>query len=482
MAFPLTPSNGQTTIVNGVTYQYNSTYNTWTVVAQPLPAYTGNIGNINLGTPDITFYGNIIPGTTNLYTVGNSSLSWANVTSTNAFHSSNLQVGTGQGGLLFRTLVGGTGAAIYNTNLVPSAQNYVLTTNGAALNLNAPSGGGVYTGVNNSIITTVQSGTPSATQATGQSLVVSNGLGVTGDSYFSANLGVGGIINSAGNIFAYVQNSAAATYITSNVSGYQIAQTINTGLGSLAIGFGTNTQPGGFMTIAATGGKNSINAGSARDFYIQTSLGVQAIYVTDANGNVTINSTTSSTSNTTGALTVKGGAGVAGNLSVGGNVGIGVGPGQPLLAVNDNSATGTGGVVFLGGASGSPVLQLGRSVGGTGNIYFNFSGSWPTMQYLSSGTYMATAYNGSYYSVVGGGTPGGVNDYLQVWKANGNVVVSANTISTSNVTGALVVNGGIGVSGNIYGNSRVGFVYANSVSSVYTTFNQATASYDIVFG
>jgi hypothetical protein len=184
------------------------------------------------------------------------------------------------------------------------------------------------------------SGVASTNTTTG-ALVVVGGAGISGA------LNVGGIVNSAGNIFAYVQNNAAASYVTSNVSGYQLAQTINTGLGSLAIGFGTNTQPGGFMTIAATGGKNSINAGSARDFYIQTSTGIQGLYITDANGNVTLNSTTTSTGNTTGALTVK---------------------------------------------------------------------------------------------------------------------------------------GGVGVSGNIYGNSRIGFVYANSVSSVYTTFNQATASYDIVFG
>ena len=57
------------------------------------------------------------------------------------------------------------------------------------------------------------------------------------------------------------------------------------------------------------------------------------------------------------------------------------------------------------------------------------------------------------------------------------------TASTSNVTGALVVTGGIGVGGNVYHGQRSGFVWgANNVSSVYQVFNNSTNSLDTVFG
>ena len=92
-----------------------------------------------------------------------------------------------------------------------------------------------------------------------------------------------------------------------------------------------------------------------------------------------------------------------------------------------------------------------------------------------SGVASTNTTTGALVVVGGAGISGALN-------VAGNVTLNSTTTSTGNTTGALTVTGGVGVSGNIYGNSRIGFVYANSVSSVYTTFNQATASYDIVFG
>ena len=56
MAFPISPTNGQTATVNGITYTYNSTYGTWTIV----PAS----GNISINTD--TFIGD---GTTTIFTM-----------------------------------------------------------------------------------------------------------------------------------------------------------------------------------------------------------------------------------------------------------------------------------------------------------------------------------------------------------------------------------------------------------------------------
>ena len=65
----------------------------------------------------------------------------------------------------------------------------------------------------------------------------------------------------------------------------------------------------------------------------------------------------------------------------------------------------------------------------------------------------------------------------------GNIVAASSTASTSNVTGALVVTGGAGISGNVYLGNKLGFVWgANNVSAVYQVFNPVTNSLDTIFG
>jgi hypothetical protein len=65
----------------------------------------------------------------------------------------------------------------------------------------------------------------------------------------------------------------------------------------------------------------------------------------------------------------------------------------------------------------------------------------------------------------------------------GNIIVNNTAISSSNVTGAIVTTGGIGVGGNVYHGQRSGFVWGvNNVSSVYHIFNNSTNSLDTVFG
>jgi hypothetical protein len=62
MTFPVAPANGQVALVNGITYTYNSTDNSWTRLASPVGNLTvsGNIivnGNINI-TSNINFSDN----------------------------------------------------------------------------------------------------------------------------------------------------------------------------------------------------------------------------------------------------------------------------------------------------------------------------------------------------------------------------------------------------------------------------------------
>ena len=136
---------------------------------------------------------------------------------------------------------------------------------------------------------------------------------------------------------------------------------------------------------------------------------------------------------------------------------------------------------------------------------FSIANSLPTIVYVvvvggagvSGNLYVGGVYigdggtNGLFWSAnniavsTGGGTAftGGVvatNIF-----ASANLVANSATISTSNVTGAIVVSnvGGIGIGGNLYVGNRVGYVWTNNnASSAYTFFNNVTASLDTVFG
>lgn len=82
MSFPSSPTNGQTTVVNGTTYVYNSSYNSWTkqslpvlsVVQEPssmTPRYpvfvantSGGLTTVNIDSTELSY----IPGTGTLNT------------------------------------------------------------------------------------------------------------------------------------------------------------------------------------------------------------------------------------------------------------------------------------------------------------------------------------------------------------------------------------------------------------------------------
>ena len=77
MSFPTSPTNGQTTVVNGTTYAYNSAYNSWTKQSLPVlsvvqdptsmtPRYplfaantSGGISTVNIDSTELSY----VPGT-----------------------------------------------------------------------------------------------------------------------------------------------------------------------------------------------------------------------------------------------------------------------------------------------------------------------------------------------------------------------------------------------------------------------------------
>jgi hypothetical protein len=61
-------------------------------------------------------------------------------------------------------------------------------------------------------------------------------------------------------------------------------------------------------------------------------------------------------------------------------------------------------------------------------------------------------------------------------------LINNTTTSINTTTGALQVRGGAGIGGNLYVGNRVGFVNTSNVSTVYQYYNPTTNSLDTVFG
>lgn len=159
--------------------------------------------------------------------------------------------------------------------------------------------------------------------------------------------------------------------------------------------------------------------------YANTKIG------TNNNSNLVVVSTTDSTSSTTGALVVRGGAGVAGNIYV-----------QGIVDTNQ--------LVLAGQHS----LQSSSS-----NEL-----SWRTA---------ASSSLGAYFSAVGSN-----NTFINSieFTTQSIKIIAANTVATSNVTGALVVGGGLGVSGRIFANGGAVLGQPGTTSNVVIASTTTSSS------
>ena len=212
---------------------------------------------------------------------------------------------------------------------------------------------------------------------------------------------------------------------------------------------------------------------------------------------ITVTSTASSTSTTTGALTVQGGVGIGGSLNVFGNstftnaltvIGNVISSGNIVTGNTQSTGTNTGALVVAGGVgvggslfvgntatiistvnsvsttTGALVVAGGVGVGGNiyaGNVYSNGvqltpAGVANTATNIAGGTAGSIVYQTS-LGQTGFIGIGGTGTFLA---SSGSTATFTNTInntaaSVSSSTGALVVNGGVGIGGslNVFGNS-----------------------------
>ena len=198
---------------------------------------------------------------------------------------------------------------------------------------------------------------------------------------------------------------------------------------------------------------------------------------------VEVNIATTSTSTTTGALRVNGGIGLLGNLYVGGNVSIvgNISFGGAGTTVSSQSLTVENPISFLGNANTGNTFDLGTvglyKVGGTqyytGIVKQASTGYWRVFDNLTSLPTTTVSWVGT--------TPAGI--YA------GNITVANTTTSSSTTTGALVVNGGVGIAGTMYVGGATSVASNLTVTgavlpSANVTYNlgSTTAWWNILYG
>lgn len=211
-------------------------------------------------------------------------------------------------------------------------------------------------------------------------------------------------------------------------------------------------------------------------------------------GVISTSSTTASSSTSTGALTVSGGVGIGGSLwtattnfssisGVGHSNSVitsGVWSGTAISAVNG----GTGQVSYAIGdlLYASSTSALSKLTAGTAGSILTSGGAgaapyWSAVS-SSGGTVSAgTQYQiAGYYSSVGSSITGSTT--LTNNTATGIVTISHTTASTAHTNGALVIHGGLGVTGNINSNATIKSAYTGGTAlniadrvTVYTVNN-----------
>ena len=366
MAFPVSPTNGQTATVNGITYVYSSTYGSWTRTSSSLSSLPSLyiVGNVNAGNVTANS-GTVSTSTTTgaLVVTGGVGVSGALYIANTGDVSANL--GTVRTNL--NTLDANIGAyGIYaNANLGTATTNITTLFSNAATQAISINSIDANLGTATTNITTLFSN--AATQATSINSIDANlGTATTNITTLFSNAATQAISITS---LATGANANTAAYLPSvttlaGLTSFGAAAATTTAQGSLTV-VGNLTIQGNTLTI----GSNNLTvtdsvidlhtfanlaalvSNDGRDIgirfhYYKTSdkhafLGwenaTEALtYYQDATetngvmtgtlGNVEIGSlyvsnTTTSTSTTTGALQVRGGVGVNGNVYVANRVG-----------------------------------------------------------------------------------------------------------------------------------------------------------------
>ena len=435
MSFPISPTNNQTTVLNGITYQYNSANSSWTRVPGVITATTTLI----------------ISGTTP-------------ATSTN---TGALQVygGVGIGGALWV----GTTSYIAGAQILTTATFQAFNTGSVSLiiagtDTSINSSTGVVTIWNTSTLQTITSRGSSTTYAVSITNTNASTSTTTGALTVSGGIGVGGSVYVGGNTLQ----------VGSGPTGLIIQPMVGGSYGAI---YSTNIVPSTTNYTFITDGASPNFNGTNGVFFNVNNVNKLQVYPTYLN----ITPTTASTSTTTGALVVAGGVGIGGALYVGNTVsatnitvtGSGSSAGNNFLQalIVPNGGIGVANNSFFGGTVGfgaagytGAIMNIGY---GLGQMYL--STNLLGFQTVNTTTTLQIGVNNSF------------NNGIKLVPATGDVLILNTTSSTSTTTGALQVVGGVGIGGALYvgGNAYIGSTVTSGF--ILGTISGFNSSYSVIW-
>jgi len=295
--------------------------------------------------------------------------------------------------------------------------------------------------------------TTSSTTTSSGALIVSGGVGVAEnitaggqlkltDATDSTNVTTGTIITAGGVGIAKNLNVGGNVVVTGDMTVQGTTTTVNST--EVTIADLNLTVASGATTSAEADGAGLTVAGASATFQY-----THATTSWDLNKITKVTDTTDSTSPTTGALLTAGGLGVAKDLFVGGGD---LGTDQTTFNLINTTAT----TLNIGGAA--TTLELGAASGTTSvNNNLAVDGTLDVTGATNLNDTTGSTSNTTGALIVDGGLGlaenlhmGGLADIDGALTVGGAVNFDDTTTSTSNTTGALVVDGGLGLAENLH--------------------------------
>ena len=297
----------------------------------------------------------------------------------------------------------------------------------------------------------IANGVDSTSTTTG-ALVIQGGIGATGTNYFAGDtqfasaddststttgaVVITGGLGVGGNIFAS-SASLSGNVNSGNLNTGIIAATGNITSGNLTttnINVSSNIYTSYIQTgsISVGGGAGAIDLGTGSIIAGQISGNIYS-------SNIAVTGTNAATSTTTGALIIAGGIGAGGNIYSGNNIDS---AGNIIVQGATISTSSTTGALTVAGGAGI-----------AGNVYIGGSGG---------------------NAIVAAGDIRSTGNIVTV----GNLRITGGD-SAGNTSGAVVIQGGLGISGNLYSNgaanfggniTTAGYIIGSIVGSISTPF------------
>jgi hypothetical protein len=458
MSFPTSPTNGQVTVVNQVSYQYSSATNSWTRILSTANVITANTiavnGALTVGTT-ISAIGNI----TGSYFFGNGSQLTGVAAASAGFPitagTSNIAAPVANGNIAIT--VGGTAnVAVFTTT--GQFVTGVLSANGTVTGGNLVTGGFVTATGNvqggNLLTGGLISATSTVTGSTLIGTVVTASGNITGGNVLTGGLiSATSTITSAANITGGNVLTGGLVSATANVTGGNIltggivSATANVTGGNLLTG-GLISATSTITSAANITGGNILTGGlvSAASTITGTTL-IGSVVTASGNitgGNVLTGGVVSATGNVTGDYILGNGAFLSGVITSVANINNGT-SNVTVVSSGGNVTVGIGGTsnIAVFATTGEYVTGI---ISASGNIISaaNVSGG----NILTGGLVSATA------NVTGGNLLTGGLASVTGNVTGGNVLTGGLVSATANVTGGNISTGGVvTAAGNVFGNN-----------------------------